>query len=124
MKNKKRFFLLGVGFLALCVAAEAQQSLLKMEPVNFSHVTITDDFWKPKIDKVQRRKYQRKWIARNKDKLKNYYAKNREKLKQYYTDNRDHILSRVNGYYQKKKREMIEKVFEKHMDIKDGFMRR
>ena len=79
---------------------------------------------KPKIDKVQRRKYQRKWIARNKDKVKNYYAKNREKLKQYYTDNRDHILSRVNGYYQKKKREMIEKVFEKHMDIKDGFMRR
>ena len=52
MKNKQRYFLLGVGFLASGFAAEAQQSLLKMEPVNFSQVSITDDFWKPKIDKV------------------------------------------------------------------------
>lgn len=28
------------------------QSLVKMEPVNFSQVTINDNFWKPKIDKV------------------------------------------------------------------------
>lgn len=28
------------------------QTILKMEPVNFSQVTINDDFWKPKIDKV------------------------------------------------------------------------
>jgi len=41
---------------ALCctTAAWAQRSpsLLKMEPVNFSQVTITDSFWKPKLDKV------------------------------------------------------------------------
>ncbi|TAH02328.1 MAG: glycoside hydrolase family 127 protein [Sphingobacteriales bacterium] len=30
----------------------AQNRLQKMEPVNFSQVTITDAFWKPKIDKV------------------------------------------------------------------------
>ncbi len=52
MKNKKKFFLLGVGFLAGGFTADAQQSILKMEPVNFSQVTVTDDFWKPKIDKV------------------------------------------------------------------------
>lgn len=28
------------------------QTMLKMEPVNFSQVNINDDFWKPKIDKV------------------------------------------------------------------------
>ncbi len=28
------------------------QTILKMEPVNFSQVNINDDFWKPKIDKV------------------------------------------------------------------------
>jgi uncharacterized protein len=33
-------------------SACAQSSLLKMEPVNFSQVTITDNFWKPKLDKV------------------------------------------------------------------------
>ena len=52
MKNKKKFFLLGVGFLAGGFTADAQQSILKMEPVNFSQVTVTDDFWKPKINKV------------------------------------------------------------------------
>src|SRR5215831_5883629 len=30
----------------------AQQMLRQMEPVSFSQVNITDDFWKPKIDKV------------------------------------------------------------------------
>ncbi|MEO5681523.1 MAG: beta-L-arabinofuranosidase domain-containing protein [Chitinophagaceae bacterium] len=32
--------------------ASSQQSFLKCEPVNFSQVNITDNFWKPKIDKV------------------------------------------------------------------------
>ncbi len=30
----------------------SQTGLQKIEPVNFSQVTITDEFWKPKIDKV------------------------------------------------------------------------
>ena len=39
--------------LALLVYLESSaQSLSKMEPVNFSQVTIIDNFWKPKIDKV------------------------------------------------------------------------
>jgi uncharacterized protein len=32
--------------------ADGQNSLVKLEPVNFSQVNITDNFWKPKIDKV------------------------------------------------------------------------
>ena len=39
--------------LALLSFAKAQsQNLSKLEPVNFSQVTISDNFWKPKIDKV------------------------------------------------------------------------
>ncbi|MEP6726514.1 MAG: beta-L-arabinofuranosidase domain-containing protein [Bacteroidota bacterium] len=34
------------------LSVTAQQSLLQIEPVSFSQVTITDNFWKPKIDKV------------------------------------------------------------------------
>ena len=30
----------------------SQASLQKIEPVNFASVNITDEFWKPKIDKV------------------------------------------------------------------------
>lgn len=36
----------------LCLSAVSQTPLQQMEPVNFSRVNITDDFWKPKIDKV------------------------------------------------------------------------
>jgi DUF1680 family protein len=36
----------------LPVTVSAQQSFLQFEPVNFSQVNITDNFWKPKIDKV------------------------------------------------------------------------
>lgn len=36
----------------LYFAATAQNSSVKIEPVNFSQVTITDAFWKPKMDKV------------------------------------------------------------------------
>jgi uncharacterized protein len=39
-------------FCALTVLSLAQQPLQKFEPVSFSRVNITDDFWKPKIDKV------------------------------------------------------------------------
>lgn len=38
--------------LVISVTAEAQVSLKKMEFVNFSQVNVTDQFWKPKIDKV------------------------------------------------------------------------
>ncbi|MFM2364278.1 MAG: hypothetical protein RLZZ316_3180, partial [Bacteroidota bacterium] len=47
---KKNILLLLVCLLQLNLFA--QNSLQKMEPVNFSQVTITDAFWKPKIDKV------------------------------------------------------------------------
>ena len=33
-------------------SATAQSSSVKIEPVNFSQVTINDSFWKPKMDKV------------------------------------------------------------------------
>ncbi|HMC84544.1 MAG TPA: beta-L-arabinofuranosidase domain-containing protein [Chitinophagaceae bacterium] len=36
----------------LHTGVSAQKSFLQFEPVNFSQVTITDNFWKPKIDKV------------------------------------------------------------------------
>jgi DUF1680 family protein len=36
----------------LPTGVSAQKSFLRFEPVNFSQVTITDYFWKPKIDKV------------------------------------------------------------------------
>jgi len=39
-------------FFAISPTSFAQQGLQKMEPVSFSKVNITDEFWKPKIDKV------------------------------------------------------------------------
>jgi len=36
----------------LWTAAMAQTDLIQLEPVSFSQVTITDNFWKPKLDKV------------------------------------------------------------------------
>jgi uncharacterized protein len=44
--------ILGIALIAGSSFANAQTSLLKFEPVNFSQVNITDNFWKPKIDKV------------------------------------------------------------------------
>lgn len=41
-----------IPFLAMTVSAEAQVSLKHVEFVNFSQVNVTDQFWKPKIDKV------------------------------------------------------------------------
>ena len=45
---------ISLGLLALTssIFSYAQSSLLKFEPVSFSNVTITDGFWKPKIDLV------------------------------------------------------------------------
>ena len=40
------------GLLSAGFSVNAQQALLKLEPVSFSQVSITDNFWKPKIDKV------------------------------------------------------------------------
>ncbi len=50
-KRLKLICLTGMGMMG-ATAADAQNSLLKFEPVNFSQVNITDSFWKPKIDKV------------------------------------------------------------------------
>ena len=58
--NTKRGFLLTIdhspftiSLALLCLGLHSPaQSLLKIEPVNFSQVTITDNFWKSKIDKV------------------------------------------------------------------------
>lgn len=40
------------GLMVIGHSSMAQNSFLKFEPVNFSQVNITDNFWKPKIDKV------------------------------------------------------------------------
>lgn len=51
MNTRIKFLLVGSSFL-ISTGAEAQESLRQMEPVSFSQVTIKDEFWKPKIDKV------------------------------------------------------------------------
>src|SRR5919107_1249509 len=38
--------------IAYTVNIYAQTTLQQFEPVNFSQVNITDNFWKPKMDKV------------------------------------------------------------------------
>src|SRR5580692_2668382 len=52
MKIFFKHSLISIGLTGIVAIANAQTSLLKFEPVNFSHVNITDNFWKPKIDKV------------------------------------------------------------------------
>jgi len=47
---KKTYFITVAGIIA--VNAFSQNKLQKIEPVSFSQVNITDEFWKPKIDKV------------------------------------------------------------------------
>jgi DUF1680 family protein len=47
---KKIIFIFSVS--AFSTNVFGQTSLQKIEPVNFSQVNITDNFWKPKIDKV------------------------------------------------------------------------
>ena len=47
---KKIYFVLIAGIIT--VKAFSQTKLQKIEPVSFSQVNITDEFWKPKIDKV------------------------------------------------------------------------
>jgi DUF1680 family protein len=47
---KKIYFVIIAGIISL--KTFSQTKLQKIEPVNFSHVNITDEFWKPKIDKV------------------------------------------------------------------------
>lgn len=41
-----------IPLLVIAASAEAQVSLKQFEFVNFSQVNVTDQFWKPKIDKV------------------------------------------------------------------------
>ena len=52
MKINNRKFIGLLLLMATGTIVQAQSSLLKMEPVSFSQVTINDNFWKPKIDKV------------------------------------------------------------------------
>ncbi|HEX6171354.1 MAG TPA: beta-L-arabinofuranosidase domain-containing protein [Chitinophagaceae bacterium] len=47
---RKIYFVLIAG--AISVKGFSQTRLQKIEPVSFSQVNITDEFWKPKIDKV------------------------------------------------------------------------
>ena len=47
---KKMYFIIIAGIIS--VKSFSQTKLQKIEPVNFSDVNITDEFWKPKIDKV------------------------------------------------------------------------
>ncbi len=48
---KKSVYSLAAGILA-ALAGQSQSTLQKLEFVSFSKVNITDQFWKPKIDKV------------------------------------------------------------------------
>ncbi len=50
--NKFFSFLIVINVMGMPQGTNAQQSYLKYEPVNFSQVNITDNFWKPKLDKV------------------------------------------------------------------------
>ncbi|MFM9909163.1 MAG: glycoside hydrolase family 127 protein [Chitinophagaceae bacterium] len=52
MKTSKKIRVLSAAVLMVIDNGYTQQSLIKFEPVSFSQVSITDDFWKPKIDKV------------------------------------------------------------------------
>jgi len=47
---KKIYFVIIAGVIS--VKSFSQTHLQKIEPVNFADVNITDEFWKPKIDKV------------------------------------------------------------------------
>ena len=50
MRLKKTVYLLA-GLGVMCACAEQKVSLVRqMEPVNFSQVTITDQFWKPRLE--------------------------------------------------------------------------
>ncbi|MBN9380215.1 MAG: glycoside hydrolase family 127 protein [Chitinophagaceae bacterium] len=50
MKEQK--WLGGIAMVLMVCTGRAQQAGIKMEPVNFSRVQITDAFWAPRIDKV------------------------------------------------------------------------
>jgi DUF1680 family protein len=47
---KKIVFFIGLIFLA--IKSQSQTNKVKIEPINFSNVNVTDAFWKPKMDKV------------------------------------------------------------------------
>ena len=47
---KKTYFIFIAGFISVKIFS--QTKLQKIEPVSFSQVNISDEFWKPKIDKV------------------------------------------------------------------------
>ena len=43
---------LSILLAAASFPAFAQSGITKLNPVNFSQVTITDNFWKPKLEKI------------------------------------------------------------------------
>ena len=45
--------LLAVGILIGTVGAQSNNALQQYQPIKFSKVHITDNFWKPRIDKVE-----------------------------------------------------------------------
>ena len=48
--SKKNVFF--IGLMSLALNSQAQTNKVKIEPINFSNVNVTDAFWKPKMDKV------------------------------------------------------------------------
>ena len=48
---KKSLYSLAAG-MVIALGGQSQTALQKLEFVSFSKVNITDQFWKPKIDKV------------------------------------------------------------------------
>ncbi len=48
----KRFYYIAILFTFIASAVFPQNQLKKIDGVNFSNVVVTDDFWKPKMEKV------------------------------------------------------------------------
>jgi uncharacterized protein len=49
MKNK---LATALALISMVLTAKAQSNFTKLDPVSFSEVVITDEFWKPKLEKV------------------------------------------------------------------------
>jgi uncharacterized protein len=52
MKQCSIKILVFIFLIGFAMGSQAQNELLRYQPVKFSHVQINDDFWKPKIDRV------------------------------------------------------------------------
>ncbi|MBP7931369.1 MAG: glycoside hydrolase family 127 protein [Chitinophagaceae bacterium] len=47
-----RNLLIAIALFFSCLHLQSQELRLRIDPINFSSVEITDDFWRPKMDKV------------------------------------------------------------------------